>query len=311
MPILVPDDGDQPTPTEEYNRFAVNELIDETLNNLSGWGIDDGQITWLTAPLSATALSFTVDEPQKVTRGIVEIGNELVWVKGSTENGVQVAPFGRGFKGTKPEVHSVGTQVVKGPKFPRHNVLTTINDVIESVYPQLYGIGITELEFTPVRVTYELPDSAVDVLSVRQKRIGPSEIWEKLERYAFNDNADSEDFPTGKSIDIYQAYEVGQPIQVIYMKRPTRLLTGDVFTNSGLQQTAWPCILYGVLHRMVASLDIAATGQNSARAAKANQRRFISSVELSREYYAVHQQLLREERDRLERDFPATNNFEV
>ena len=57
-----------------------SELIDETALALTGYTSRQDQATYLTAPMSATDLTFTVADGTILTRGIVEIDEELIWV---------------------------------------------------------------------------------------------------------------------------------------------------------------------------------------------------------------------------------------
>jgi len=75
------------------------DLIDETALSLTGYTNRQDQATYLTAPMSATDLTFTVADGTVLTRGLVEIDDELIWVDSfdRTSNVATIPSYGRGF----------------------------------------------------------------------------------------------------------------------------------------------------------------------------------------------------------------------
>ena len=56
------------------------DIINETSLALTGYTNRQDQATHLTQNLSATATTFTVADGTVLTRGLVEIDDELIWV---------------------------------------------------------------------------------------------------------------------------------------------------------------------------------------------------------------------------------------
>lgn len=285
-------------------RYDMDALVEETLGHLSGHTLDMGQLTWLDSAISDSDLSVDVNDGDNVHRGIVEIGDELVYVASTSGSGMTIAPFGRGFQGTEAQAHAADTRVTYAPRFPRARIKQKINDIILGTWPQLFGVKDIEIDPEAAVMTYELPDDAEQVFTVKQGVVGPDDKYERtLRRWSFN----HED----KTLDITDMFTLVRPFHVTYQTKPTEIGSDGEFTDSGLKERAWPCIMYGVLHQLIATQEAGISGLHSVKAAESQTRRQISPAELSREYYAVHQQLLTDERMRLLAETEITNNEEM
>jgi hypothetical protein len=289
--------------------MADDPLIEETLSHLLGFTLDQGQLTWLTADIEDDDLALTVADPNAVSGGVLEVGEELVYAASSDIDGVTLAPFGRGYGNTTPAAWTSLTRVSMAPRFPRARIREAINGVILGTYPRLFAVDEEELTPDPSRITYELPAEVEQVLTVRQQTIGPYGYWRPIHSYTSRD-ASTTEYATGKSIDIIDPLHPSQPVHVRYTKKPLTLAAGDPFTDSGLADTAWPCVMYGALHRLLAAAPAGLAGTESVQSSEAQTRRRVSLAEVAREYYALHAQLLLEERDRLFAEHDATSNFQ-
>lgn len=295
-------------------RFDVDALIEEIVGEGLGFTTDIGQLTWLSSGIDADDLSFTVDATgTQVSRGIVEIGNELVFVSSINQDTgtATVAPFGRGFQATTAQVWPANTRVTMKPRFPRQRVLDAINDLLKVTYPFIYAVGTTTVTTAGGgRISYELPADAEGVLRVEVVQHLPTRDWETVDRWHFNRSADATEFSTGKSIDIYEFQLPGRDMQVVYFKRPTALASGDTFTDCGLRESAWPAIKYGAMHMLLTGSVAGQAGTANVNAAEKNRQHKLDPAGVQREYYTLHRQYLLDERDRLILDYPPTNPLE-
>lgn len=305
MPILIPGDGSS-TPS---TRYTASELVEETLEHLSGYTADMGQVTWLTEDLDEASTTMKVAESDLVPRGIAEVGYELVNVASSSEGTVQLTPTGRGYRASQAQAWPADTEVTFAPRFPRHMVLKTLNDVIANIWPQLYGVAETTFAFQPTVLTFPLPADVEEVIGVEWDPVGPQDTWVPIDVYKFNRHAATADFPTGRSIDLGDGLTPGRTVRVRYMKRPTVIEAEGQFTDSGLATSAWNAIMYGALHRLAASLTLGQLGMQSAQANEYSRVRPINAVEVSQQYYALHVQFVNEERQRLQAENPIRINL--
>ena len=303
MPVLIPGDGGS------SSRYSTSELVEETLGHLSGHTTNMGQVTYLSEGLTETDTQFRIAEASQVSRGVAEIDYELVYVATSSNGLCTVLPSGRGWASSTPVAHEEGALVTFGPRFPRHTILKAINDVIENIWPQLYGIGETEFNFQPVVQAFSMPADAEDVTNLLYKEVGPQKAWVPIDQFRFNRNAAPSEFPTRRSIILPPWLTPGRPVRVRYMKQPSTIDVEGAFEDSGLATSAWPAVMYGALHRLAASLTLGQLGVASPGANELSRVRPINAVEVSQQYYALHVQFLEQERTRLQAENPTRISF--
>jgi hypothetical protein len=232
---------------------TFDQLADATILDLYGYTQLQDQATHLTANVSSTASAFPVADTTAVSRGTIEIGDELVWVDDvDLQNSrIVIAPYGRGFRGTTAAGYSAGTRIVSSPMFPRARVKQALNDAILAVYPDLHGVGVTEFLWNPSRNTYPLTDPALDILSVTHSTVGPSKEWLPCRRYRLDRNANTTEFTSGASISIYERITPGRTVKVVYAKQPVRIGAGDDFSDTGLPASSEDVIRLGAQYRLI------------------------------------------------------------
>ena len=105
------------------------DIIDETALALTGYTSRQDQATYLLSGISSTDLSLQVADGTVLTRGLIEIDDELIWVDSfnRTTNVATIAPYGRGFRNTDPASHASGSRVTISPSFPRSVIRKNVN----------------------------------------------------------------------------------------------------------------------------------------------------------------------------------------
>lgn len=290
----------------------MTDIVEEVLGELQGHTIDIGQMTWLTAAMTDSDLSFTVDTSfTQLSRGVVEVDDELVFVSGvDRDSGTcTVAPFGRGFQATTAAAHSENDRVTLTPRFPRAKILDAINRIVRSVYPTIYAVGQETFATETGRVSYPLNAAAEMVLRVEVSTLGgTSRDWEEVDRWHFNRSADTGSFASGKSLDIYEPPMAGTTIQVTYAKIPAQVISA--FADTGLEESAWLAIKFGAAHLMLTGVVAGEAGSESVSAGQQNRAARRDPAAVQREYFTLHRQYLLEERDRLLQKYPPSMNVE-
>lgn len=295
---------------------TFNDLVVDVLALLHGYVRTQEQSTHLTVSLSSSALSASVAHPARVSRGLIEIDDELLYVDSASQNSatdnVTIAPYGRGYFGSTAAAHAANTRVTFSPLFPRVRVKRAINDTITAVGNDLFTVGSTTFTFTPQVTTYALPADSIDVMQVSFDTVGPSQMWYPVSRYRFDANANVTDFPTGKTIDLYEAVTPGRTVQVKYVKYPSELAAdGDGFASvSGLLESSRDCVVYGAAARLVAGADSAILNTQAIEANVLDDRATPGSGgQLSRQLYQLHRQRLTEERMRYLQKYPTNYHY--
>ena len=293
---------------------TFSQLADQMLMQLYGYTTLQDQATYLTGTLSATGLTATVDDTTAISRGIVEIGDEIIWVDtlDSSAGTLTIPPYGRGFRGTTASAHSIGDRVVSSPMFPRQMVKDAINDAIKSVYPELFAVGSTTFTYQPAISTYALPAGALDVFQVSWQTTGPSKEWLPVRRMRVDKHAATSQFTTGVTLNIYDSITPGRTVKVVFSKEPTALSNdSDEFsTVTGLPSSCEDLIKFGAAYRLTPFFDSAHLSGQSAEADYSGQpRNQNNAASLSRFLLQMYQVRLAEEQGGLQRIFPVRSYY--
>ena len=289
------------------------DIIDETTLSLTGYTNRQDQATFLTAALTSSALTFTVKDGTVLTRGIVEIDEELIWVDSfdRTTNIATIPAYGRGFRNTEPAPHTVGTRVTIAPSFPRSVIRKNINLAIDGVYPDLFGTYYTTFTFQAARTTYVLPQEAIDVIGASWQTIGPSLEWLPIRHYRMDKMANPLTWNSGKTVSIREGIIPGRNVMVTYTRKPIQLqFDTDDFSQTGLPDSAREVIILGAAYRTAAYLDM---GRVPAATAEADSQQTSdpigSAANISRYMYQLYQQRLQVEVRRLQEQFPPRTHY--
>ncbi len=289
------------------------DMVDEVLINVAGYTQRQDQATYLTAAINESATQFTVQDGTVLSRGLVEIDDELVWVDrfDRTAGIAYVAPSGRGFRNSTVAPHAVGARVVISPAYPRVVIKKAINNAISGVYPDLFGTFYTTFSFVATRSTYQLPSDAIDVLAVSWQTVGPTKEWLPVRRWRIDKTANPQTFNTGKSLSIYDGIVPGRTVNVVYSKKPTKLvLNSDDFLDSGLPDSSEEVVILGASYRVAAYLDQArVTGMSVEADALDQSSPSGAGAQVSRYLFAQYKDRLSVEIRRQQEYFPVRVHY--
>jgi hypothetical protein len=288
---------------------TFDQLVQVVLGNLQGFSLDQDQITYLASAIDADDLSLSVGDIRELSRGLVEIDDEVLWVQSvdQSSNVATVAPHGRGWLGTTAASHAQNSVVTNNPKWPRVIVKRAINDTVTSTYPDLFQVKTTTFTFNAAKFAYELPADVDDIHSVSWDVIGPSRRWPRLSRWRFMPDANTTSFASGKAIELLDSVVPGRTVQVTYMKAPAKLTNGsDEFaTVTGLPSTAEDVVIYGACYRLSGYLDIPRLQQQNVEGT--NRSQLVppgSAANASKYFYALYSERLSQEREMLLGRYP-------
>lgn len=291
---------------------TFESMVDEVRSHLRSYVRDQEASTWLTAGINASDLTLAVNNASVLSRGRVEIDDELIYVDSvsRTGNTATVAPWGRGEDGSTAAAHSANARVTMNPLFPALDVKQAINDTIRSVSGDLWSVASTTLTAGTQTLGYGLPAGTATVRSVHWYPPDLTYSWEPVRRWKFQPNADPTMFPTGKAVDIYSPVVPGADIRVVYTTDLVALTAGQDFTASGLAESARDVVVYGAAFRLASKAEAISL---STRAVEANaldgRVRGADAMAYSRYLFQVHKQRLDEERRRLLDDNPTQLHY--
>ena len=293
---------------------AFIDLINETNLALTGYTNRQDQATYLTSPMTSTDTSFVVADGTVLTRGLVEIDDELIWVDSfdRTTNTATIPGYGRGFRDTTATTHSAGTRVTISPSFPRSVIRRNLNLAIDGVYPDLFGIYYTTFTWQAAVTTYQLPNEAVDILGCSWQTIGPSKEWLPVRHYRIDRMANPTTWGTGKTISIREGIIPGRTVMITYTKKPTTLVydSDDFAALTGLSESAREVIILGAAYRTAMYLDMGRVPAATAEAdAQQGNDPIGSAANIGRLLQQMYNQRLLVEVRRLQEQFPPRTHY--
>lgn len=275
-------------------------LVREVRESLRGYGLIKDRVAFLAADITATALTVTVDDGSNIDTGVVEIGDECLYVLSVSGNTLTIAPDGRGWNGTTAAAHTANGRVTADPAFPTWRLQQALNDTIIGTWPALWGVGTATFTYSPSTATYSMPADCENVLTVTATVFGPDKEQAQIYEYKFESKANTTQFATGKCISLRVVPEPGQTVTVTYAKAPAELASGDDFTTSGLRETARRCVVYGALAELLSTVDATRVLTDSAsNSALADVNKVGSATQLAAQLTARYQMELNSEQQRL------------
>ena len=301
---------------------TLEQLVDRVDTLLHGYSLNTESTTWLTSTLSTSATSVSVNDASVVSRGFIQIDDEIMYVAStnSVENIITLAPWGRAQRGSKAASHATNTKVVVAPLFPRYEIKKAINNTIDAMYPNVFAVGQYEFSYIAARTTYDVPDEIQHVLSVTHSVIGPSKEWLpvrawQIDRVA-NPTAFGDGTNFGHSLGIYSPVVPGRKINVAYSKRPTTFnidsaSTQEYSTVTGMPSYSEDVVVYGAAWRMISFLDPSRLGPLSAEAdVLDNQRGARSGENAARFLYNIYTTRLNEVAENQRRQYPIRSHYQ-
>lgn len=296
---------------------TFTQLVDEVKSKLVGYTMRQDRITYLdtVGGIDAAATSFIIGSADNLSKGIVEIDDELVWVDSFdvSQLKMNVIPgFGRAYQGTTATSHLRYAPVTLTPTFPRSVIKTAINATIRSLYPKLFAVMNTTFTFSNAVSTYALPATCQNVIAASWQEIGPSKEWTRIRRFRPDSMANTTAFGTPNTISIHEGIPSGRTVQVTYAAIPTPLVgNSDDFTGvSGLPASCEDIVVLGACHRLLAFVDAGRLNFTSAEADVANSKIPASAGQSAAKYiFALYQQRLSEESAKMLGQYQSTLRY--
>lgn len=292
------------------------DLINEITLNLSGYALRQERMTYLTQDLTADGLTIHLRDVSSIGKGVIEIGDELLWIDSYDRNSntATIAPFGRGYNGTTAAAHSMNSKVTVAPTFPRIAVKRAINEAIQATYPRLFALGNYEFTYNTVQNTYPIPAEVQTIQNISYSTLGPSKEWRPVRNWRQDPMASMVTWPTGNTLSIYDNLPAGRKIQLHYTKIPN-VFNGAAESatfedTTGLFTSAKDVIVYGACYRLASFIDAGRMNYTSAEADQADSKiQYGSASSTSRFYLALYNQRLAEEENKLRDLFPSRIHY--
>lgn len=157
---------------------TVREVVDQVSSLLHSSMMVRENLTSLTETLDATETSFQVADSDRITQGVIEVEDELMYVNMVDGPTVTLFPFGRGYASSVAVGHQPGVPVVVAPLYPRASILRALTQAVNmaNASPGLFAAKYASLPRGTIPGVYVLPDDVRTVRWVRQAVPGGLDI---------------------------------------------------------------------------------------------------------------------------------------
>lgn len=146
---------------------TVREVLDEVSARVHSFTAVREQLTSLTTTVSTTDTTFTVANSERITYGLIEVDEELMYVDTVDGATVHLFPFGRGYESTTAAVHNPDTKVLNDPLYPRKSILRAVQVAAQMCAPELFTPKWITLPYSAGPLgEYTLPSDASAVRQV-------------------------------------------------------------------------------------------------------------------------------------------------
>jgi hypothetical protein len=301
---------------------TLNEMIDEVVLNLSGYTFQQDRSTYLRTAVTTTTSSvaspliLSLGSTENVGKGIVEIGEELMWVDSFDRlaNTATVAPYGRAYLGSTATTHTAESKVTISPTFPRSSIKRAINDTVRSLGSSIFAVKSTSFTFNAAKTTYAFNNLNIkNILTLSWESIGPSKEWVPIRRWDFDSTADATAFgANAQTVTLGEMPISGRTVRVVYATDPAPFTTNaQVYsTQTGLPESTKDVAILGAAYRLLTFLDPARASQVSPQADETDGKRpFGASQSATKQLYALYQQRLNEETKSQQQNYPPRVHF--
>lgn len=238
---------------------TLNQLTEQTLGEINGYVRNQESLTYATNVVDSDDLSITVDDASSISKGIVEIDDELIYVKKSIAAsgtlqvlGTAANQVGRGWRATTATSHVSGSVVRNNPLFPRTQVKRAILETIKGMtFPVISNETFT---FNGSDYSYVMPDALVDVTGVSWELPDSTGVWALIKRWRLDTNY-LNGATTGQALILNEAPMPGQTVRVQYTKYPTTITDNQELTVSGLPSSCEDVVRLGAMYRLLSTVD--------------------------------------------------------
>jgi hypothetical protein len=215
----------------------------------------------LSAPMTATALTcvLTYDLGSVRSGSVIEVGSEQMYVWEVVES-TKTLTVERAFNGTVAAAHTNGTVCIANPRFPRSQILESINDELADLASPMNGlfqVKILDLTYNGSDRQINLPTigTVIDLIEVRSRY--KSDDYQQIHKTKLLRDMPTKDFGSGMALQIDQGVRNGD-LRVSYKAPFTRVATENDSLQSiaGFPESAEDILIIGSQIRLIAPREV-------------------------------------------------------
>jgi hypothetical protein len=238
---------------------TLNQLTEQTIGEIGSYVKNQESVTIITNAIDGDDLTLTVDDATAASKGIIEIDEELMYVKKSVAAsgtlqilGTASVASGRGWRGTTATSHIAGSIVRNNPIFPKSQVKRALLETIKGMnFPVIANETFT---FNGSDYSYVMPDSLVDVTGVSWELPDSTGVWALIKRWRLDTNY-LDSGTTKQALILNEAPMSGADVRVQYTKYPSTITDNQELTVSGLPSSCEDVVRLGAMYRLLSTVD--------------------------------------------------------
>jgi hypothetical protein len=240
---------------------TLSQLVEQTTAEIGTYIKNQESITIITSSIAADDLTIAVDDVKSLSKGIVEIDEELLYVKKAiTDSGtIEIIgtagnPSGRGWRATTATSHVSGSIVRNNPLFPRSQVKRALLETIKGMsFPV---IANETFQFNGSDYSYIMPDALEDITGISWDVPDSTGVWQIIKNWRLDTNYYDPDTATTKqALVLKEAPMPGRDVRVQYTKFPTVITDNQELTESGLPSSCEDVVRLGAMYRLLSTVD--------------------------------------------------------
>lgn len=208
---------------------------------------------------TATSVVLTYDMGGIRNGAIIEIDAEQMYVWDIVES-TKTATVERGFNGTTAAIHASGSVAIVNPRFPRNQILESINDEMSDLSSPMHGlfqVKTLDIEYSPVNRQTNL-NAIADVIDIIEARYRyKSDDYKKINDIKLIRDLPTKDFTTTMAIQIDSNIPASD-VRLVYKAPFGRIANeqDDIQIIAGFPQSAEDILIMGAQIRMMSSREI-------------------------------------------------------
>lgn len=240
---------------------TLNQLTEQTIAEIGSYVKNQESVTIITSAATAGDTTISVDDVSSLSKGIVEIDDELIYVKKAISDsgtiqilGTAGNPVGRGWRSTTATSHVSGSVVRNNPIFPRSQVKRAILETIKGMnFPCITNETFT---FNGSDYSYIMPDSLVDITGISWDVPDSTGVWQIIKGWRLDTNYYDESTASIKqALVLKESPMPGRTVNVQYTKYPTSITDNQELTVSGLPASCEDVVRLGAMYRLLSTVD--------------------------------------------------------
>jgi hypothetical protein len=238
---------------------TVAQIIDRTQRQLLSGVVEERNKLSVAATATATSVTFAYDIAGIRTGSVVEIGSELMYVW-NVSTSTNTATVERGWNGTTASAHAVNAIAVVNPRFPRSQILESINDDLSDlVSPSngLYRVKAMDIQYNGNDPMINLP-STNDVIELLEVRLRyRSNDYPMIRRTTIVRNMPTSDFGSGTALKFNEPCRSGT-LRITYKAPFGRVVreTDDLQLITGFPVSAEDILVMGAQIRLMTPREV-------------------------------------------------------